>query len=458
MKKEVLKKVLKTLMCLLTITCILNFKVYAAEPEIIYTGKDTIENTYFSFKIKQNEHKIEQDLMRVSADTITILNVEYGYNGGDDSYGWTVYFKEPTTDLDVKVTVAIPYIDATTNDEVTKTGTFNFKYKVPMKPIIKCDGELAGGIKETTATSFSINVNPNGCEVLLQDIDIVGKGLSIIDIDDGPENPDGSFTRVARFTTPEGGRTFNIDVEVYYTINGFRKKVNETFGRKFMPSNIPEVTCEAADRNMYSSSVVEIITYKNGWEINSSQYSVKGANLEKVERVFTSSSDEYVAKLTLKDLRSGDEYTIKAEIDYGTGVSKSTIIKEFKITYGALGSSVGSPDDIGALLDHEGNIGKLVHDFLKIVAAILTFVAVITVGINIILARHKADQRNNSMSGFMYIIIGIILLDVVLLLYNFFDDTIGNLSEQVGEVSSESEETNGEEDATAGYGPVITIT
>ena len=463
MKKEVLRKIFKVLMCLAIFITVLNFNVYATEPEILYTGDETIDTSdatgtaSFKFKINQNGNKIYANDVKVTADNVTILNgnAGYGYNGTEDSYEYTSIFKTPALNTDVKVTIKIPYVDATTNDESEKTSTFTFKYKAPVTPIVKCNGSEDIGLKEVTSTVFSINVQPNGCELVASEIDISGNGIAVYDIDDGPQNSDGSYTRVANCITPEGGESFYINVEVKYTINGVSKVLNKPFFRKYVPLNVPEVICDAAEDGVYSSNVIEIVTYKNGWDIKSSQFSAKGAKIENVERVLTDSSQEYVAKITLQDLVPGDEYTIRAEIEYGTGTSNDFITKDFCVIYNVLGSSIGSPDDLTTLLNPNGNIGKIVYDVLKIVAAILTFVMVITVGINIILARHKADQRNNSMTGFLFIIVGIILLDVALILYSFFGSSIGNLSKQVGEVTENNDESS--EDDNDGFGEPIVL-
>ena len=63
---------------------------------------------------------------------------------------------------------------------------------------------------------------------------------------------------------------------------------------------------------------------------------------------------------------------------------------------------------------------------LRIIAAILTFACTIFIGANIVFARSRAEERSSSMQGLMYIAIGIIILDCVVLIYGLLSGMIGD--------------------------------
>ncbi|MCQ2911496.1 MAG: hypothetical protein MJ244_04825 [Clostridia bacterium] len=94
----------------------------------------------------------------------------------------------------------------------------------------------------------------------------------------------------------------------------------------------------------------------------------------------------------------------------------------------------GDPDDLSRILDVNDGVGKVVYDFALLVAAILTFLGIMWVGVNIVMARANGEQRSSSMQGLMYIVIGIIILDIVLVLYGLLGDLVGDPESEVDEL------------------------
>lgn len=94
----------------------------------------------------------------------------------------------------------------------------------------------------------------------------------------------------------------------------------------------------------------------------------------------------------------------------------------------------GDPDDLSRILDVNDGVGKVVYDFALLVAAILTFLGIMWVGVNIVMARANGEQRSSSMQGLMYIVIGIIILDIVLVLYGLLGDLVGDPESEVDQL------------------------
>lgn len=83
---------------------------------------------------------------------------------------------------------------------------------------------------------------------------------------------------------------------------------------------------------------------------------------------------------------------------------------------GGGGTSYGDPEDLANVLSKEGGVGEVVFDFLYLVGIILTFACLCFLGVNLMINRDKPEDRINTMVGFKYIIIGVILLWTVLLI------------------------------------------
>ncbi|MCQ2978621.1 MAG: hypothetical protein MJ245_02375 [Clostridia bacterium] len=86
----------------------------------------------------------------------------------------------------------------------------------------------------------------------------------------------------------------------------------------------------------------------------------------------------------------------------------------------------GDPDTLVQILNPNTGVGAVVFDFAKLVAAILTFISVIFIGVNIIMARGNGEQRSSTMQGLMYVAIGVIILTVVLYIYSMLAGLMGD--------------------------------
>lgn len=77
---------------------------------------------------------------------------------------------------------------------------------------------------------------------------------------------------------------------------------------------------------------------------------------------------------------------------------------------------VGDPTKIGEAID---KIKPTINEFVKPVSAVLVFLGVIIVGINIILNRGKADERSNAMWGLFAIGCGAAIIGSAGIIYAF---------------------------------------
>lgn len=104
------------------------------------------------------------------------------------------------------------------------------------------------------------------------------------------------------------------------------------------------------------------------------------------------------------------------------------------------GSGVyGDPEDLAHILSPNGGVGEVIFDFFKLVAVILTFGCLCFLGVNLMINREKAEDRASTMTGFKFIAIGVLLLDVVLLIYTLVDGLMGNQEDEVAEFGSPQE-------------------
>ena len=100
---------------------------------------------------------------------------------------------------------------------------------------------------------------------------------------------------------------------------------------------------------------------------------------------------------------------------------------------GELSGTYGDPEDLAAVLSVNGGVGEVVFDFLKLIAIILTFGCLCFLGVNLMINREKAEDRASTMMGLKYIMIGVLLLDVVLLIYAMVDGLMGNQEDEIAE-------------------------
>lgn len=89
-----------------------------------------------------------------------------------------------------------------------------------------------------------------------------------------------------------------------------------------------------------------------------------------------------------------------------------TLLNEVKAS--AVGA--GDPMELEDMLD---NVKPSIEDFIKPVSAVLVFIGVIFIGINIIIKRNKPEERANSMWALVTIGIGSFILGSVGLIYEF---------------------------------------
>lgn len=217
--------------------------------------------------------------------------------------------------------------------------------------------------------------------------------------------------------------------------------------------------------NVISDMVLEtgntIQIYLNENEITNVTATSENDNVSVVSFTQTATDDKKKTYLlTLKQNSTAEPATtITINIDYKdkNGEEKMytrTILMKFKeLTVeeedSFTGSGVyGNPDDLEGVLDYKNGIGAVIHAYARILMAVLTFTAVILIGINIIMARHKAEERVNAMTGLMYVIIGIIILDAVVAIYLLMTSVIGNQAAQVESVTGINVETSADATGT----------
>lgn len=82
----------------------------------------------------------------------------------------------------------------------------------------------------------------------------------------------------------------------------------------------------------------------------------------------------------------------------------------------AYASDPGDPAQIGEVFE---KIQPDIEDMIKPISAVLVFVAVMILGINIIVKRNKVDERSSLMMGLVPIAIGAFILGSAGLIYEF---------------------------------------
>ena len=176
------------------------------------------------------------------------------------------------------------------------------------------------------------------------------------------------------------------------------------------------VKVEYTTRNGEQASDTITLDIQNQMDPNDSTY-----NPEKHAGM---SEDEYIAHL--------DEHGVfNPDADPNTGDDDDDDDDD-----GGSGSGTyGDPDDLINVLSPTDGVGKVIFDFAIIVAMILTFLAVLFVGVNIIMARGNGEQRSSSMQGLMYIVIGVIILDIVLAAYGLINGLVGDPESEVDQLN-----------------------
>lgn len=82
----------------------------------------------------------------------------------------------------------------------------------------------------------------------------------------------------------------------------------------------------------------------------------------------------------------------------------------------AIAADIGDPTQIGDAVE---KVKPLIVETIKPISAVLIFLAVIILGINMILKRNKPDERMGAMTGLLTVAIGSFIIGVAGLIYSF---------------------------------------
>ena len=86
------------------------------------------------------------------------------------------------------------------------------------------------------------------------------------------------------------------------------------------------------------------------------------------------------------------------------------------------GNDVGDPLEIEQVIE---GIAPMILEYVRPISAILVFIAIMVIGLNIIIKRNKPDERSGLMMGLMTIAIGVLIIGAVGLIYSFIMSIAG---------------------------------
>lgn len=93
-----------------------------------------------------------------------------------------------------------------------------------------------------------------------------------------------------------------------------------------------------------------------------------------------------------------------------------TTIQTFMMSRIVCAMDIGDPTKIDDALE---KAKPIIEEVIKPISAILIFLAIIILGINIIVKRNKADERMGAISGLLTVAIGAFILGSAGLIYSF---------------------------------------
>lgn len=192
-----------------------------------------------------------------------------------------------------------------------------------------------------------------------------------------------------------------------------------------------------SDKKTSSFNVVEKSSKANATDLT------KRDNVFNVKNV--TAADTCVVEITVYYTKDGVKYYQKAKNVYKTDLTGSCV-EAPESEDGDASGVYGDPDTLFSLFritdDDETatSLGGVIYDFAKVIAAILTFACVIMVGINIIQAKGKGEERSSAMTGLMYITIGVIILDCAVLIFSLLNGLAGDPVEDLDSIEYVTEE------------------